>query len=183
MALTHHAHQLITAHFTQAPKGVAVDATCGNGHDTEFLIRLGFTRVIAFDVQEIALHNTAERLRQAQLPAATLIHHGHQTLDKHVDGPIDCVMFNFGYLPKADKQLTTQSSTSLRAIELAMEQLSPNGLISLLCYPGHPEGAQETKAIDLYLQQTINHTHWHVDTHLCNSPKATAPILYMLKRK
>ena len=42
MALTDDAHNLVRTHFANKAKRVAVDATCGNGFDTEFLVELGF---------------------------------------------------------------------------------------------------------------------------------------------
>ena len=51
-------HEFLTAHLQ--PGGLYVDATCGNGHDTEFLCRLaGPTgRVLALDIQPAAVENT-----------------------------------------------------------------------------------------------------------------------------
>ena len=69
------------------PGDVAVDATMGNGKDTQFLCELvGETgRVYAFDVQEEALERTAARLEAAGLRArATLILAGHETMRENV---------------------------------------------------------------------------------------------------
>ena len=67
MALTRLAHQLIKEHFESsgANRGLAVDATCGNGFDTEFLCRLGFKQVIGFDIQARAIEITRHRLESA----------------------------------------------------------------------------------------------------------------------
>lgn len=58
-------HEFLTAHLQ--PGGLYVDATCGNGHDTEFLCRLaGPTgRVLALDIQPAAVENTNTRLGAA----------------------------------------------------------------------------------------------------------------------
>lgn len=60
-------HEFLTAHLQ--PGGLYVDATCGNGHDTEFLCRLaGPTgRVLALDIQPAAVENTNTRLGAAGL--------------------------------------------------------------------------------------------------------------------
>lgn len=62
-------HEFLTAHLQ--PGGLYVDATCGNGHDTEFLCRLaGPTgRVLALDIQPAAVENTNTRLGAAGLGA------------------------------------------------------------------------------------------------------------------
>lgn len=180
MALTQRTHELIRAHFAQHANTTAIDATCGNGHDTEFLCRLNFDKVFGFDIQAQAINATQERLAHAQLNA-TLIQSGHENINTHVTDKIDCVMFNFGYLPSTDKSITTKSTTSVKALETVIEKLSDNGLISLMCYPGHPEGATETSAIKTWMEQLGN--GWLVETHLAKSPKPTAPILYIITRQ
>ena len=177
MNLTRQTHQLISDYFINKPKILAIDATCGNGHDTEFLCRQGFKRVIGFDIQEQAIKETQSRLKQSELKA-TLIQQGHEKMDKYIDDKVDCVMFNFGYLPKADKSITTQTQTSLDALSIALKNLSDTGLVSLMCYPGHPEGALETVAIQNQIKLLNN--EWQVDTHLTSTPKPTSPISYLI---
>lgn len=182
MALTHRNHQIIRAHFEDNNTGLAVDATCGNGHDTEFLCRLGFDTVFGFDVQAKAILNTKQRLENENLDA-NLILAGHEKMDAYLyehtaTKKVDCVMFNFGYLPTADKNLTTQSDTSLQALKIAISLLSDSGLVSLMCYPGHTEGAVETQAIQTWLSQLDESLT--VQTHLAASPKPTAPVLFTI---
>ncbi len=177
MALTRLAHSLVRKHFEERHKGLAIDATCGNGHDTEFLARLGFKKVLAFDVQDLAINNTRDRLAEAQLTSVTLILDGHQNLLDHVSSPISCAMFNFGYLPKADKQLTTQTDTSLVALAAAVLHLSDDGIICLICYPGHPTGKHETQAIQLWLAELKGVS---VTEYLSSTPKPASPVLYTI---
>ena len=179
MALTQRTHDIIAEHFANQTGTVAVDATCGNGHDTEFLCRLGFAHVFGFDVQTQAIKQTQMRLDNAQLNA-TLIKSGHETIDQHIEQKIDCAMFNFGYLPSADKNITTTKSTSLKALEIVTNKLSQNGLITLMCYPGHPQGAIETDAIKNWMKKLCKDLL--VETHLAKSPKPTAPILFTITR-
>ena len=47
MGLTRRTHNIVREHFDERDKDVAVDATCGNGFDTEFLAILGFKKVIS----------------------------------------------------------------------------------------------------------------------------------------
>jgi len=180
MDLTTRTHTLIREHFTDKDKGVAIDATCGNGFDTEFLARLGFSTVFGFDMQELAIAISQHRLAEAGFTDATLIHDGHESLSQYIHEPADCIMFNFGYLPGGDKRVTTSTQTSLRALQSATSLLNEGGLISLMCYPGHPAGALETKAIRNWFYQLDN--NWRVETHYAKSPKPSAPILYLLKR-
>lgn len=179
MSLTDDTHALIVQHFDSKPKKMAVDATCGNGHDTEFLYKLGFKKVLGFDVQESAINSTRQRLGNND--SVTLIKDSHANLADYIDVKIDCLMFNFGYLPSADKEITTQSASSLLALQAGLELLSDDGLMSLMCYPGHPSGAQETEAIRKWFA-TLDHQKWVIETHLAASPKPTAPILHIVKR-
>ena len=65
--VTQQAHELLTA---LVRGDLAIDATAGNGHDTEFLARLvGPTGTVwAFDIQAAALQRTASRLRERSIP-------------------------------------------------------------------------------------------------------------------
>ena len=128
--------------------GVAVDATMGNGHDTLWLCRLAGDegRVYAFDVQQSALDSTARRLEEAGV-RAKLILDGHQNMLRHVREPVDCVLFNLGWLPGADHGVTTRRETTLLAVSAATELLKAGGLLTICVYPGHEEGAREQAAL------------------------------------
>lgn len=83
--LAHSALQrAVCAVSRQCERIYCIDATAGNGHDTCFLAGLGKAlqqdvRVLACDVQEQALVNTAERLKQCGLEAE-LILCGHEKI-------------------------------------------------------------------------------------------------------
>ncbi len=177
MALTRLAHQLVREHFNNQSKGLAVDGTCGNGHDTEFLARLGFEQVVAFDVQTQAIQNTTQRIQQTGLENVRLIEDGHQNLLDHLEPPISCAMFNFGYLPGADKSLTTESASSLSALHATLSALADNGLICLICYPGHDSGAIETKTIKEWLA-TLEQAS--VQQYLASKPTDVSPVLFTI---
>ena len=132
------------------PGDNALDGTAGNGHDTLLLAQCVGPggRVWAFDVQPQALQATAERLTahgaQAQV---TLLAAGHETLAQHISAPLTAAVFNFGWLPGSDKSRTTQSPTSLQALNAALALLAPGGLLLAVLYPGHPAGQIEADAI------------------------------------
>lgn len=179
MSLTDDAHALIQSHFQDKGRSLAIDATCGNGHDTAFLIELGFKKVVGFDVQAMAIQATRELLGNTE--SVVLIQDSHANLAEHIDDRVDCLMFNFGYLPMGDKEITTEAQSSVAALQAGLDLLSEHGLMSLMCYPGHPAGAQETQAIRDWFA-SLNTDDWIVETHLAVSPKPTAPILYLIKR-
>ena len=156
--LTEVAHAAIAA--TLAPGDIAVDATAGNGHDSEFLARrVGADgRVIAFDVQQAALEATRHRLAQSGLGGrVTLVNACHSTLAEHVAGlapqGIQAAMFNLGFLPGGDKALTSQPVTTVAAIVAALRLLGETGIASIMAYRGHAGGQKETRSVAEYIGQ------------------------------
>jgi predicted methyltransferase len=128
------------------PGDTAVDATCGNGHDTAFLAAaVGSSGTVhAFDIQQTALDQTraAVGAGTSSLPALHFHLASHADMLQHVD--TSCarvVMFNLGYLPGSDKGTTTQVDSTLAAVQAACEVLQAGGLCSVLCYTGHSGGS------------------------------------------
>ena len=130
---------------------VAIDATAGNGHDTVFLAKLvgEAGKVIAFDVQEQAIASTRERLAaEGLLERVELVHGSHGSLAEQVtSGSVAAVMFNLGYLPGGDHAVITRTTETLRALEAALGVLRPGGILTIVCYPGHEGGNEESAAV------------------------------------
>ena len=132
------------------PGDLAIDATMGNGHDTERLAQLVGPEghVIAFDIQEQAVENTRQRLEAARLmDRVTLIRDSHANMAAYVDRPPRLIAFNLGFLPGGDKQVTTLLDSTLTAVQTAMNLLVPGGMLLVCCYPGHEEGQRELDAL------------------------------------
>lgn len=138
------AAQLLWAQMLQ-PGDVCVDATCGNGNDTLFLANaVGPSGTVhAIDIQQAAVDATKQCI-EAALPAGhrpTLHLHRscHSRMQELVGSNVaSLVCLNLGYLPKADKAVTTTATASVAAVEAAFEVVRPGGLISVMCYTGHP---------------------------------------------
>lgn len=129
---------------------VAVDATMGNGHDTQWLCELAGEngRVYAFDVQPEAVERTRERLAEmGLLGRAELFCTGHERMAEFVHEQADAIVFNLGWLPGAEHGVTTQTSTTLMAVNAALELLKEDGLMTVCIYPGHEEGTRELHAL------------------------------------
>lgn len=159
----------------------AVDATMGNGHDTQFLCELvgASGQVYAFDVQQSALDNTGKRLEDAGMAdRATLILAGHETMAQFVRSPVRAVMFNLGWLPGAQHIVTTKTNTTLEAVSAAAGLLLPGGVMTICVYPGHEEGGRELSALLNWAAgldvRTYNVLHHHF---ICASPKTPRLIL------
>ena len=100
----------------------AVDATMGNGHDTCFLAELvgEMGRVIGFDLQPDAVESSRKLLESKGLLVRCDLHClGHEHMAEVVQGPVDAVMFNLGWLPGGDKRITTHWETTRQAVEAA----------------------------------------------------------------
>lgn len=126
-----------------------IDATMGNGHDTLYLAqKVGPKgKVYAFDIQQQAIDQTRELLKGYTVPHVHLIHDDHSRLLSHVSEKIRLFVFNLGFLPGSDKSVTTQTDTTLTAIQKALSLLEVHGVGFILIYPGHPEGMREKEAL------------------------------------
>ena len=138
-----------------------IDATCGNGHDTLFLAQLALDEaqghVIAYDIQEAAIQQTKQllnkNLKADVLNRIHLVLGSHATLTSDIPNQsVRLIVYNLGYLPKGDKQLTTTTKSTLESVADAQRLVMIGGLISITCYPGHPEGEIEEKALLEYVK-------------------------------
>ncbi|MCG6965201.1 MAG: methyltransferase domain-containing protein [Chromatiaceae bacterium] len=164
------------------PGDRVIDATLGNGHDTLFLARQVAPggRVVGFDVQQRALEQTRARLADAGLDGVVSLQlGGHERMVAGVPadwhGQVAAVMFNLGYLPGADKALTTRAATTVAALDQAASLLRIGGQISLLVYRGHAGGADEASAVAGWLGRLG--ACYRVTRH--DSP---GPLLFLIER-
>lgn len=149
------AHEWIAGTPVPAVGAVAVDATVGNGHDTLFLAEwLGPDGVVhGFDVQADALAEARRRCESATTPRAVI--HWHETGHEHAAAvlaqagvvAVSAVMFNLGYRPGGDKTRVTRPDTTRAALDALSARLAPGGRLTVVAYPGHPGGREETDAV------------------------------------
>lgn len=160
------------------PGDMVIDATAGNGHDSLFLASLG-AKVSAFDIQPQAIENTARRLGNTPITLYTMCH--SKMAEVVPANSIKLIVFNLGYLPGSDKSITTQLSTTLTAIQASLELISPGGLVSITCYPGHDEGLVEEEAILSYLR-TLDPKNWSISSHTFLNRHRHPHLLMVQKR-
>ncbi|KAL4422236.1 hypothetical protein ABPG77_009711 [Micractinium sp. CCAP 211/92] len=166
-----------------------VDATCGNGHDTAYLAQaVGSTGTVhAFDIQSAAIEATQAAVAAAVPSGPVPAVHYHLASHAEMRERLGCtacaslVVFNLGYLPGSDKATTTQASSTLAAVEAACEVLRPGGLLSILCYTGHPGGMEEYEAVRARVGQLPPSGWVSSETRLLNRP--AAPILLLVWKR
>lgn len=155
-----------------------MDATCGNGHDTHVLASTG-ADVIACDVQGAALDQTRERVKP--FDTIRLFQICHSELVKVLEGRrIALLVYNLGYLPGGDKQITTVTASTLLSLQRLLPHVESGGWVSITCYPGHMEGEREQHALVFWSSQ-LNSSEWDV-THIQWISRPRAPSLLLLHR-
>lgn len=153
-----------------APGAWVIDATAGNGLDTEYLARAVAPdgRVFAFDIQADALATTAERLaRSGLLDRVTLIRADHASMRNQLPcssgARMSLICFNLGYLPSGDHHITTRPESTLPALHEALLLLAPQGALSVMVYRGHDGGREEATAVETFMQTLP--APWHCLAH------------------
>lgn len=154
-------HRLLTPLIQ--PGDLALDATLGGGRDCLFLAQqVGSEgRVFGFDLQPQALRETRHRLATAGLEQRVeLFLDSHtqlrQRIGKRCSGRLRVALFNLGFLPGADPSITTQTQSTLEALEQAQDLLIAGGALAVTSYPGHRGGAAETAAVARWLLEREN---------------------------
>jgi len=180
------AHTYWETHLKKtSPPYVIVDATCGNGYDTLALAKMALIHtegaLYGIDAQEEAIERTQRRLR-SELSAEvmnkiSLAHQSHATFPTEIP-ECDLVVYNLGYLPGGDKTKTTHPSTTLLSLHHALSRMKKGGLISMTCYPGHIEGAEEEEALLEYTSQ-LPPQEFLVCHHRINN-RSQAPSLLLI---
>ncbi len=161
------------------PGDFAIDATCGNGHDTLALTHL-FEGVIGLDIQPEAIAAT-KALLSSQDQDAHLFQQSHETFPSLAsEVPIRLIVYNLGYLPGGDKGKTTKVSSTLKSVERSLDLLLPGGMVSITCYPGHAEGKKEQEAL-LREVESLSPKIWSVSHHTWAN-RRLSPSLIIVQR-
>lgn len=167
-----------------SPGDIAIDATMGNGYDTERLCRLvGETgRVYAFDVQKAALESTRERLEKAGLcERAELILAGHERCAQFAPEGVALAAFNLGWLPGTEHKTTTRVETTLAGANACLSLLRPGGIVTICVYPGHEEGAKELAALTQWAK-TLDADAYDCFLRAYQNQPNDPPVLIAVKR-
>lgn len=166
-----------------------IDATVGNGVDTQFLLRVVGVkgRVYGFDVQAAALEAAEQRLSTE--PAAgsvTLTLRSHEEMEAVVPPPFHgtagAVMFNLGYLPGAEDAVITRTESTLPALNAALRLLRSGGIVTVVVYPGHEGGDVEADAVAAWAAALPKGAYQALIYRLINR-SASAPYLIAVEKQ
>lgn len=171
------------------PGDAVVDGTLGNGHDTELLCQLvgEHGQVFGFDIQETAILNSMKRMEEKHFAnRVTFFQKGHehiaQSIPSTYHGKITAAVFNLGYLPGGDKSIVTKPETTISAIEQLLSIMAPEGIIVLVIYHGHPEGAIERDTLLQYTSQ-IDQKKAHVLQYRFMNQVNNPPFIIAIEKR
>lgn len=171
--------------MTLHDRAIAIDATCGNGHDTLFLASEKVAMLYAIDIQEEALESTRRRLiaelDEEHFRKVSFQQRCHSTFPEEIKaGTVSLIVYNLGYLPSGDKSKTTLALTTLQSLNAALLLLCHGGVISITCYPGHPQGELEEQEL-LKFSSMLDPSEWSCCHHRWTNRKKS-PSLLLIQR-
>lgn len=126
---------------------VVLDMTCGNGYDTRFLAEHA-KHVYAIDIQKQAIHSTYDKT--SMYSNITYYLSDHSLLDYKKIAPFTGAIYNLGYLPRSDKHIITEASSTIQSLDAIWEHLSD--FVVIACYLKHDGGYEEYEAVKAYLE-------------------------------
>ena len=169
-------HNIITSFIEN--KNIAIDATLGNGHDCDFLSEI-FKKVYAFDIQKEAV----DSYRLKNKKNVQVILDSHENFKKYInEEDVECIVYNLGYLPGNNKEVTTLKESTLKSIKLGLELLGSNGLMIIALYSGHEEGKMEKEAVLDFTSKLPKNKYGVLHTEFINRAKM-APSLVVIEKK
>lgn len=172
------AHQTWSALLSK--EDLVIDATCGKGYDTIQLAKLAHL-VHALDIQEEAIEKTKQKAQELHLENIHYHQRCHSSFPSEISpGSIKLVVYNLGYLPGGDKEITTMTSTTLQSLNQACTLLKQSGMISIMCYPGHQEGKKEEGEI-LEWATNLDQALWRCCHHRWINKEKSPSLLFITK--
>lgn len=176
--ILNYVHNLIDSYIKK--NDIVVDATVGNGNDTLYLSKaVENGKVFGFDIQQEAINNTKKILDDNFCHNYELFLSSHTEMSSVLNnylGKVSLVLFNLGYLPNGNKEITTNYESTIVAIKESFKLIHNMGMILLVIYPGHANGKLESIKIHEYLNNNnIDYKEYH------NTDNEVAPYLIEIK--
>lgn len=165
-------HSILKSNLNKSD--IALDLTLGNGYDTLFLSDI-VKKVYSFDIQEIAINNSKLLLKNKN--NITIILDSSENFLNYCKNPT-CALFNLGYLPNGNKNITTTHITTINTLDKLLNVNSIK-IIVIVVYPGHNEGMLESIKLNKYLYNIMNFNVFKITQHIDNDKK---PYIFLLKK-
>ena len=122
----------------------------------------------------------------AGLSNVTLLQQSHVemklAIPEKYHGQLSAVMFNLGYLPGGDHSVTTETQSSLAAIQDSLELVRPGGVVTILAYPGHSGGNAEAASVQCMIDE-LSATDFETSVRRSATTRETAPLLFIILRR
>ena len=170
--LTHRAHQ----RWAQVvrPGDTLLDLTCGRGNDA--LVMAGLLgnagRLVCVDVQIDAIESTRAVLRDHEMEGvgveyvcddhAAWLRETFSGRDDAIGDRVSLAAFNLGWLPGSDKTVITRPESTIDALNSltgangSQPIVRKGGLVSVMCYTGHPGGSEEHHAVSSFAKGSLS---------------------------
>ena len=166
-----------------------IDATCGNGNDTLTLAQAVGPNgdVLALDLQREAIDASKALMGEHDIKNVCFGQTNFTSMQKFSgfafpDRAPSAIVFNLGYLPGGDKSITTMMEDSLVGIKEALELVAFDGIVTVVLYSGHEEGAREKEAILEFAKMLPSEVFHVVYTKMLNQQNNPPEVLWITKK-
>jgi len=95
---------------------------------------------------------------------------------------VSAAMFNLGFLPGGEKEISTRPSTTLAALIGLLPAMLPGALLSIHCYSGHDGGKEESKAVQDWAARQPEKL-WRIYRYETLNKKRGAEHLILMERQ
>lgn len=187
LSALHMSHRLLNELIHAHPEGNFIDATLGKGYDLAFILNHPSFKgqAFGFDIQEDAITNTMERL--STLPKhdkAKLFLTSHSNIQEELNhiSHFHGAIFNLGYLPGGNHDITTEAKTTIQAIDQILDKLVPKGRIIIVVYWGHSQGKLEKESL-LNFVSSLDQALYSVASYQLVNQINSPPMLLVIEKK
>jgi hypothetical protein len=103
-------------------------------------------------------------------------------LPDEVSGKLAAAVFNLGYLPGGDKQITTLGMSTIEAVNQLLTLMKQGGIIVLVVYHGHEEGKAEKDEVMSFVSE-IDQAAAHVLQYQFINQKNSPPFIVAIEKR
>lgn len=157
-----------------------VDATCGNGYDLEFLSKsFPKSNIWAIDIQSTAIKKSFDKCNDLKKDI-NYFTGNHLDFFQNTKEQFNLVIFNTGYLPNSETNITTEAINTIKTLEKILIKLKLHGIIMIMLYTGHDDYKEHNAVYDYLIK--LNKYEYIVFKYETVNVKGS-PILYMIEKK